>query len=79
MANAVGGQPAELLVCRLLLRRRQKDKTFLPADLIIDKVLINSASWPYCHHTNIASLAMSSCVCDRRANERVGADEMCRW
>ncbi len=55
----------------------KKDKML--ADLIIDKVLINSASPIRIDTIYQASLAMSVMVrvCDRkqRANERVGADE----
>ncbi len=58
-ANAVGGQQAS--VCRFVITATAKKKTFLLADLIIDKVLINSASPIRIdkYHTNIAGFAMS--------------------
>ncbi len=43
MANAVGGQAAGFW-CTVCLRQ-QKDKNTLLADLIIDKVLINSNTY----------------------------------
>lgn len=44
MANAVGGQQQASGVPFVITATAKKDKTFLLADLIIDKVLINSAS-----------------------------------
>lgn len=50
MANAVGGQQQASGVPFVITATAKKDKTFLLADLIIDKVLINSAS-PICIDT----------------------------
>lgn len=44
MANAVGGQQQASGVPFVITATAKKDKTFLLADLIIDKVLINSAA-----------------------------------
>ncbi len=58
----------------------KKDKTFLLADLIIDKVLINSASPIRIDTIPISRLAVRrwfAYVIKQGANERVGADEMC--
>lgn len=44
MANAVGGQQQASGVPFIITATAKKDKTFLLADLIIDKMLINSAA-----------------------------------
>ncbi len=75
MVDAVGGQQqVSGTVC--YYGDSKKDKTFLLADLIIDKVLINSVANTYWYHTNIKRVShVRRChVCDRVAPTSVG-----RW
>ncbi len=75
MANAlaVSGVP-------FVITLMQKDKTFLLADLDIDKVLIivrrQYVLIPYQYQASLMSVAGSRMIVNK-ANERVGADEMC--